>query len=234
MHFKLSPLCHQPSGVLGDAGGRAQWRVVEAAGLGGGPVWGRRPWLSVMDGLWRFRSAARLHAHVCDITQLFVLVSLWRLTFWHRCLHSQMSAGMPWGTPEWGLQPVPVRRSHFIRRSPQCDGRARDGSPGGAGQPAEGGPRPYRRQRSVQAHWCLLLQFHVDLHQQGEVCSGYSRQCQQHHWVFLGAGFSQISWWVFKKTKKTSSWGLRTQWPNLFQKGLEFVPVGFNRKAIHD
>lgn len=197
MHFKLSPLCHQPSGVLGDAGGRAQWRVVEAAGFGGGPAWGRRPRFSVADGLWKFRSVARLRVHVCEITQLFVLVWLWRLTFWRRCLHSQMSAGVPWGTPQWGLQPVPVRRSYFIWRSPQCDGCACGRSPGGAGQPAEGGPRPHGRQRSVQAHRCLLLQFHVDLHQQGEVCSGYSRQRWQRHWDILGSCCPQISRWVF-------------------------------------
>ena len=107
--------------------------------------------------------------------------------------HSQMSAGMPWGTPQWGLQPVPVWRSYFIRRNPQHDGRARGRSLGGASQSAQGGPRPYGCQRSVQAHWCLLLQFHVDLHQEGEVCSGYSRQCQQHHWDILGACCPQIS-----------------------------------------
>lgn len=67
LHFKLSPLCHQQNGVLGGAGGRAQWRVMEAAGLGGGPVWGRRPRFSVPAGLWKFRSVAKLRVHVCEI-----------------------------------------------------------------------------------------------------------------------------------------------------------------------
>lgn len=88
-------------------------------------------------------------------------------------LGSQMSAHMPWGPPQRGLQPVCVWQTHTAWTSPQCDWCPCGGSLGGTGQPAQGRPCSYRRRRSVQALRGLLFKSDPDLDRQGQVCPNH-------------------------------------------------------------